>query len=427
MKTELLAPIGDWETLAAAIKAKADAVYFGIKTINMRTFSARNFEKKDLKKLMETIHKNKMKGYLALNTTIYDHELPKVEEILDEAKKSKVDAIIASDLAVVQLCNKKDIEVHISTQLSVSNYESIKFFSKYSPRIVLARECTLEQIKEMIKKVKENKLNYKGKPLQIEVFIHGSLCVSVSGRCFMSQYQERMSANRGQCLQPCRRKYRITDIEDPQKEFVLDENYVLSPKDLCTLPILDKLVDAGIEVLKIEGRAKGPEYVYNVTKIYKQALELINKNKFTKEIMLELTKELEKVYNRGFSTNFLLGTPTNDSWNKFYGSSAKEKKIKLGKITNYFAKIKVVSILLDEDLKDNDEIFFTGNKTGYYKLKVNNIRFKDKLVKQAKKGQEISIKVQEPIRKSDEVYLIQPRDINKEEQRIEQELNKFKK
>ncbi|MBS3172520.1 U32 family peptidase [Candidatus Woesearchaeota archaeon] len=426
MKPELLTPIGDWETLAAAIKAKADAVYFGIKTINMRTFSARNFDKTDLKKLMEMIHKNNMKGYLALNTIIYDHELEKVEEIIDEAKASKVDAIIASDFAVIKMCNKKNIEVHISTQQSVSNYETIKFFSEFSPRIVLARECTLEQIKEMIRKIKQDKLNYKGKPLQIEVFIHGSLCVSVSGRCFMSQYQERLSANRGQCQQLCRRKYRITDIENPEKEFVLDENYVLSPKDLCALPILDKLVEAGIEVFKIEGRAKGPEYVYTVTKTYKQALELIETNKFTKNKILELTKELEKVYNRGFSTNFLLGTPTNDSWNKFYGSIAKEKKVRLGKITNYFAKIKVVSILLDEQLKENDEICFTGNKTGYYKLKVKEIRFENKPVKSAKKGQEISIKLDEQIRKSDEVYLIQERNINQEEKRIEQELKKFR-
>lgn len=426
MKPEILAPIGDWETLAAAIKAKADAVYFGIKTINMRTFSARNFDKSDLKKLMETLHKNNMKGYLALNTIIYDHELEKVEEIIDEAKKSKVDAIIASDFAVIQLCNKKNIEVHISTQQSVSNYKTIKFFSQFSPRIVLARECTLEQIKEMIKKIKQDKLNYKGKPLQIEVFIHGSLCVSVSGRCFMSQYQERLSANRGQCQQLCRRKYKITDIENPEKEFILDENYVLSPKDLCALPILDKLVEAGIEVFKIEGRAKGPEYVYNVTKTYKQALDLIENNKFTKNNILELLKELEKVYNRGFSTNFLLGTPTNDSWNRFYGSTATEKKTRLGKITNYFSKLKVVSILLEQELKENDEVCFTGNKTGYYRMKVKDIRCDDKPVKQAKKGQEISFKIQEPISKSDEVYLIQSRNINKEEQRIEKELEKYK-
>ena len=227
---ELLAPVGDWETLTTAINAGADSVYFGIKWINMRSSSARNFDISELKKVMDKLHKNNVKGFLALNTLIYDHELAKVKEILDEAKKAKVDAIIAADMSVVQICNEKDIEVHISTQESVSNYEAVKFFSNFSPRIVLARECTLEQIKDLKKKIKQDKLNYKGREIELETFVHGSLCVAYSGRCFMSQHHNRLSANRGQCLQECRKKYKIIDIEDPRREFILGEDYVCLQK-----------------------------------------------------------------------------------------------------------------------------------------------------------------------------------------------------
>ena len=271
-KPELLAPIGDWETLHSAINAGADAVYFGIEWINMRASSARNFRLSEMGKVMEELHKNNVNGYLTLNTVIYDHELEKARRIIKEAIKSDVDAIIASDFSIIQMCNEYGIEVHISTQQSVLNYEAVKFFSNFSPRIVLAREATLEQIKNIIQNIKRDNLNYKGKLVEIETFIHGALCVAYSGRCFMSQYHNRLSANRGQCLQECRRKYKIIDIEDPRREFIIDRNYVLSPKDLCTLPIIDRLIDAGINVFKIEGRAKSPEYVYTTTKVYREAL-----------------------------------------------------------------------------------------------------------------------------------------------------------
>jgi U32 family peptidase len=425
MKAELLAPIGDWETLASAIKAGADSVYFGIKFINMRSSSARNFSIEELPKLMQTLHKNKVKGYLALNTLIYDHELEKVKKIINEAKKAKVDAIIASDMAIVNLCNKKNIEVHMSTQLSISNYEAVKFYSKYSPRMILARECTLEQIKSIKNKIK--KLKHKNKQIELEAFIHGSLCVAYSGRCFMSQYHNRLSANRGQCLQECRKKYKIIDIEDPRREFLINENYILSPKDLCTLPILDKIIKAGIKVLKIEGRAKGPEYIYKVTKAYRTAIDLIQKNKFTKKQALKLTKELEKVYNRGFSTNFLLGTPTNNSWTEFYGSTAKEQKARLGKVTNFYSKINVVAIKIEqnETLKENQEVCFIGPTTGYYKLKVKSLKINNKKVKIAKQGDEVSFKVKEKLREADTAYIIKPRNINKEEERINKQFAKI--
>ena len=427
MKPEILSPVGDWETLHAAIKAGADAVYFGIEQINMRSASARNFKQKELSKIMETLHKSNMKGYLTLNTLIYEHELDRVKSILDEVKKSKVDAVIATDAAILQLCNEKEIEVHVSTQLSISNYESLKFYAKFSPRIVLARECTLEQIKEIKKKIKKENLSYDGRQIELETFVHGSLCVAYSGRCFMSQFHNRISANRGQCLQECRRKYKIIDEEDPRREFILEGEQVMSPKDLCTLPILDKLVEAGINVFKIEGRAKGPEYVYEVTKAYRTAIDLIDKNKFTKKEMMKLVNRLHKVFNRGFSTNFFLGTPTNDSWAKFYGSIAEEKKTKLGKVTQFFPRLKVVAIEIEEnqEIENGAEICFIGPTTGYYRTKITDMRLEDKRIKKAKKGDEISFKVDEKLRNVDKVYLIEKRNVDKEEQNIIKQLEKI--
>src|SRR3989338_10300946 len=423
MKPELLAPVGDFETLAAAIEAGADSVYFGIKWINMRASSARNFDISELKKIMEKLHSHHVKGCLTLNTVIYDHEIERVKKILHEAKKAKVDAIIATDLTVIQLCHEKNLEVHVSTQLSVANYEAVKFFSQFSSRIVLARECTLEQIKEIKRKIIENNLNFKGKQIELETFVHGSLCVAYSGRCFMSQHHNLLSANRGQCLQECRRLYKITDVEDPRREFILDDNYLLSPKDLCALPILDQLLNAGISVFKIEGRAKGPEYVYTATKTYREAIELIERGLFTDKKKLRLVQELAKVFNRGFSTNFYLGAPTNNSWYQFYGSSAKEQKTKLGKVINYYAKSNAVAILIETgSLNKGDEVCFIGPTTGYYKAKAASLKIYDLEVSSAQTGEIVSFKIKEKVRLSDAVYRIQKRNVSAEEELIKQKL-----
>ena len=423
--TELLAPVGDWDTLATAINAGADSVYFGIKWINMRASSARNFDVSELKEVMEKLHKNNVKGFLALNTLIYDHELSKVKEIITEAKKANVDAIIAADMSVVQICNDKDVEVHISTQESVSNYEAVKFFSKFSPRIVLARECTLDQIKEIKRRIKEDKLNYNGREIELETFIHGSLCVAYSGRCFMSQHHNRLSANRGQCLQECRKKYKIIDIEDPRREFILGEDYVMSPKDLCTLPIIDQLIEAGIDVFKIEGRAKGPEYIHTVTKAYRTAIDLVKENKFNQKEALILVKELEKVFNRGFTTNFFLGTPTNDSWTKFYGSSATEKKIKVGKVINYYAKKGIASIQIEQEpINQGDKIFFSGPTTGYLESEIGEMWIHEKPANKSKRGDEVTFEVKKKVRTSDTVYKIVKRDVNEEEENIKKQYEK---
>ncbi len=426
MVPELLAPIGDFETLAAAIKAKADSVYFGIKWINMRASSARNFDIPEIKTVMQKLHKAKMKGYLTLNTVVYNHELPKIAKIIDEAKAAKVDAIIATDFAIIQMCKERNIEVHISTQLSVANYEAVKFFSQFSPRIVLARECTLEQIKEIKQKINQNNLNFFGRKIELETFVHGSLCVAYSGRCFMSQHHNRLSANRGQCLQECRRTYKITDNEDPRREFIIDGNYMMSPKDLCALPILDQLITAGINVFKIEGRAKSAEYVYTVTKSYRKALKLIAQNKFTAKNKLKLLQELEKVYNRGFSTNFFLATPTNNSWTTMYGSIATETKLRLGKVTNYFPKAKVAAILIQEnELREKDEICFIGPTTGYYKTTVAELKINNSEVKTAKINDEVSFKINQKIRISDTVYVIKKKNISKEEQQLQEKIEQI--
>ncbi len=425
MKPELLAPVGDWDTLTTAINAGADSVYFGIKWINMRSSSARNFDISELKAVMKKLHDNNVKGFLALNTLLYDHEISKVKEIIKEAKKAKVDAIIAADMSVVQICNDEGVEVHISTQESVSNYESVKFFAKFSPRIVLARECTLDQIREIKRKIKEDNLQFNGRQIELEAFVHGSLCVAYSGRCFMSQYHNRLSANRGQCLQECRKKYKIIDIEDPRREFVLDENYVMSPKDLCALPILDRLLEAGVDVLKIEGRAKGPEYVHKVTESYRKALDLIEKNQFNQKEALKLVQELEKVFNRGFTDNFFLGTPTNDSWTKFYGSSAKEKKIRVGSVNNFYKEKNVASITVEQEpINEGDKIFFNGPTTGYYETTVSDMLVNDKGATTSKQGDEITFKVDKKVRVSDTVFKIVKRDVNEEEEEVKRQYEK---
>ncbi len=328
MKPELLAPAGNFVSLKAAIDAGCDAVYFGIKNFNMRQ-GAKNFEIKDLKKISKICKENEVKAYLTLNIIVHEDEIKKIKTIIKKAKEY-VDAIICWDLSVIQLCNKHKIPIHISTQASVSNSESAKFYKKLgAKRIVFARECSLEQIKKITKAVK----------IESEVFIHGAMCVAVSGRCFMSQFSYGKSANRGQCLQNCRREYTIKDI-DREFEFKLGNNYVMSAKDLCTLPFLEKL--KGFTSLKIEGRNRPPEYVKIVVKVYREAID----SKLTKELKAKLLKKLKTVYNRDFSSGFYLGKPINEFTNE-YGSKATTKKQFVGKVKNYFTKNKVAEIQVE--------------------------------------------------------------------------------
>lgn len=388
---ELLAPAGDWPSLKAAIEAGADAIYFGLKELNMR-MTTKNFKLSELDKISDLCHKNKVKCYLTLNSIIYDKEIKKLDRIIKKAKQSKIDAIIAWDLAVINLANKYNIPIHLSTQASVSNSESLKTYKKLGvKRVILARELDLKQIKN---------INFPK-----EIFVHGALCYSISGRCFLSQELYNQSANRGECIQVCRRRYKLTDIETG-KEIKTNHKFLLSAKDLCTLPFLDKILKTNAVSLKIEGRSRSPEYVYTVTKCYKEALELIKNKRFNKKNIDKLMNELKTVYNRKFSSGFYLNLPTSDDITDIYGSAAKKKKTEIGKIINFYKKNKAAVIELKKDLKLNDNILIIGNKTGLLKQKVTSMEISNKKIEKAKKGQSIAILTEKTVRKNDNVYLL---------------------
>lgn len=440
MKPELLSPVQDFTSLKAAIDAGADAIYFGIKELNMR-IKAKNFYFKDTKKVINICHKNNVKAYFTLNTIVYDNETSKIKKILKKLKKENIDAVIAWDFSVIKECEKLNLPVHLSTQASISNFEAIKLLKnkfKNIKRVNLARELSLSQIKTIIKKIRQNKLDIK-----IETFIHGAMCVSVSGRCFLSQQIFNKSANRGECIQPCRRKYIIKDVEEGH-ELELKEDYIISPKDLCTINIIDKLIEAKINAFKIEGRNRSPEYVKVTTECYKEAIDTIvqsknkstggrgtsqvsikykkhlspllkkslnekNKknieNKYNEKLKDKLIKKLKTVYNRGFSTGFYLGKPLNQ-WAKAYGSKATKKKIYIGKVLNYYKRIKVAEVLLQTAaLKLNGEIMFQGNKTGVIHQKVDSMEIKNRKIDSAKKGQRVGIKTDKLVRENDKVFL----------------------
>jgi len=388
-KYELLSPAGNFPMLVAAIEAGADAVYLGLQEFNMRA-TAKNFKINDLKKIREIVKDKKI--YLTINVIIYQNELKKLENLIKKIK-GKVDAIICWDISVIQLCKKYKIPFHISTQASVSNLESAKFYQSLgAERIVFARELSLKQIKEISKKIKTN----------VECFTHGAMCVSESGRCFMSQFLHGKSANRGECVHPCRRAYKIIDLTDESKELVLENNRVMSAKDLCTLPFIEKMKQAGIISFKIEGRNRNPEYVYTVTKIYRKALD----KKLSKQELKESIEELNKVYNRGFSSGFYLGTPTADDFSNSDTGEQTEKKVFIGRIEKYWPKAGVAHIVLKSNaLKNNDEIYIIGLKTGVIRHKIDSIEVNNKRVSEIIKGQDAGIKV--PFcYKNDDVYLI---------------------
>lgn len=390
VKYELLAPAGDFSMLVAAVNAGADSVYFGLKEFSMRA-GAKNFTIKDLDEIAKICKPKKIKRYLTINTIIYDKELKKVEKVIKKIKK-KVDAVICWDLSVISLCKKYKIPFHISTQASVANSESAKFYKKLgAERIVLARELDLKQIKEISK--------IKG--LQIECFAHGAMCVAVSGRCFTSQFLFNKSANRGQCLHPCRRSYIVKDKQEGY-ELELENDKVMSAKDLCTLPFIEKLKSAGITGFKIEGRNRDPRYVDVVVRAYRKALD----KKLSKKEIQELIKELESVYNREFSQGFYLGLPTKDDFARIEHSAAKEKKHFVGKINHYFSKINVATIRLVSSLKAGDKITIIGKTTGIINFQVDSIQHNHKEISKAEKGQEVGIKVPQYVRKNDEVYVI---------------------
>jgi len=383
-----MAPAGDFPMLSAAVNAGADAVYFGLNAFSMRA-AAKNFTIADLNLIEQICKPKKVKRYLTLNTIVYNHELKDIEEIIKQVK-NKIDAIICWDFSVIQLCKKYKVPFFISTQASVSNVESAEFYKKLgAKRIVLARELNLRQIKEISK--------IKG--LEIECFVHGAMCVSVSGRCFTSQFLFNKSANRGECLHPCRRSYLVKDEEG--NELKVENSRIFSAKDLCTLPFIEQLKKSGITAFKIEGRNRDARYVDAVVRVYRKSL---NKKLSEKELKDSL-KELEKIYNKGYSSGFYLKIPTADDFSKTESSSATEKKHFVGKVSHYFPRVCVAAIRLVSDLKVGDEIAVIGNLTGIINSKVERIEINKKPVQKAEKGQEIGIKLPKA-RKNDEVYVI---------------------
>lgn len=393
---ELMSPAGDRTMLTAVIKAGADAVYFGVDKLNMRV-KATNFNIEELPEVISFCKKNNVKTYLTLNTILFEEELNEVGEIILAAQKVGVDRIICWDLAVAELCHKNNFPFCISTQGSVSNSLAASVYKKLgATRIVLARECSLEEIKKI----------RKNTDLEMEAFIHGAMCVAVSGRCFMSHHLFDKSANRGECVQPCRREFEIYD-STTKKSMLIGDDYVLSAKDLCTIEFIDQLIEAGINSFKIEGRKRSPEYAAKVTSVYRRAIDLYYEKRLTNKIKKEFLKELETVYNRGFSSGFYFGKPSSEDYADIYGSKATTKKEYIGKVLNYYKRSKVAYIKLETGrLKIDDEIIITGPTSGVINLKLNKILIDEDSVNKAKKGDKITFPCDDLVRHNDSVYLV---------------------
>jgi putative protease len=393
---ELLAPVRDETSLTAAIQAGADAVYFGLGTLNMRN-NSKGIEPKALSDIVKKAHESGVKAYITLNTIVYDEELALLDELLDTIKAANADAIICSDFAVIQKARQRNIQIHISTQANISNIEAVKFFASLgAERVVLARELNLKQIKT----IKDQS------PIEIETFVHGAMCISVSGRCYMSEHLFGASANRGNCYQPCRREYKIWDIED-EKEMTVGQGYVMSPKDLCALPILDKLIDAGIDCFKIEGRSRSPEYIKTVTSVYRQAIDSIKAGCFDDKLKERLMDELKKVYNRGFSTGFYLGAPANSDYAQTEGSIATETKVAIGKIINYYPNIGVAYASIQASpISIGDKVQIHGPTTGVLEFEITDLRDTQKNQHQTIEKGKATFPCSEKVRMNDKLFKI---------------------
>ena len=402
---EIMAPVGSYESLRAAIAAGANSVYFGIGQLNMRSASAANFTADDMAEINRIAHENGVKTYLTVNTIIYDTELQLMHEVVDRAKAEGVDAIIASDMSVILYAYHVGVEVHISTQCNISNSEAAKFYSQWADVVVLARELSLEQIAMVHKAIVEQDIRGpKGELLKIEMFSHGALCMSISGKCYLSEHETACSANRGACRQICRRKYTIQD-KDSGEMLDIDGRYILSPKDLCTVDFLDKFIDAGVSVLKIEGRARGAEYVKRVVECYDLALRAIERGEYSREYAEELKVTLSKVFNRGFWGGYYAGAKVVEHSTN-YGSSATRRKVYVGKVTNYFKRLGVAEVLIEASpLAVGDEILWMGETTGCIEQVVGEIRLDLNPVDAVKQGDVCSIKVEGgDIRRGDKLY-----------------------
>jgi len=401
---EIMAPAGSYESLMAAIQGGADSVYFGAEHLNMRAGSSNNFTLDDLRNIASICKEKGLKSYLTVNVVVYDNEIVQMQRMIDAAVESGVSAVIASDLSAINYAFSKGIDVHLSTQLNISNSEALKFYSKWADVVVLARELNLEQVKYIYNTIREQGIRGpKGDLVRIEMFAHGALCMAISGKCYLSLHENNTSANRGNCYQTCRKSYLVTEKESGY-ELEIDNEFIMSPKDLCTIGFIDKMIDSGVRVFKIEGRARSAEYVKVVTSCYDEAVKSIIDCNYNQERIDEWRKRLSTVFNRGFWDGYYLGQKLGE-WNTQYGSSAAKRKVYLGKITNYFSKLGVAEIKLENgDLSAGETILVTGPNTGVLEYTVGEIRVELKETTRALKGEFCSIKTPDVLRRSDKVY-----------------------
>ena len=403
---EIMAPAGNFEALMAAIQGGANSVYFGVGHLNMRAKSTVNFTVNDLAEIVRVCKEHGVKSYLTVNTVLYDHDLEPMHRTIDEAAKAGISAVIASDQAAIFYAREKGVEVHLSTQLNISNTQSLKFYSQWADVAVLARELTLEQVSVIYNNIEQqNIVGPAGEKIKLEMFAHGALCMAVSGKCYMSLHEANSSANRGACLQICRRSYTVTDNETGD-QLEIDNEYIMSPKDLCTIGFLNKMIDAGVRVLKLEGRARSPEYVKTVTQCYSEAVQAIEDGTYGEEKINGWMERLSTVFNRGFWNGYYLGQRLGE-WSHHYGSVATERKVYCGKITNYFTKIGVAEILVEAtELHKGDKLLITGPTTGVVEYTVDDVRVDDQSVDTVNKGIRYSIASETLLRRSDKVYRI---------------------
>lgn len=399
--------MGSRESLAAAIQAGAGSVYFGIGQLNMRAHSANTFTIDDLREIAATCREHGIKTYLTVNTVIYDDDIATMREIIDAAHEAGISAVIASDIAVMTYCAEVGQEVHLSTQLNISNIEALRFYARFADVVVLARELNLEQVAEIYRRIeRDNICGPSGQRIRIEMFCHGALCMAVSGKCYLSLDNAARSANRGECMQLCRRSYTVTDNETGT-QLEIDNKYVMSPKDLKTVRFIDKMMKSGVRVFKIEGRARGPEYVYTVVKCYKEAIQSVIDGTFTEEKKDEWDERLATVFNRGFWDGYYLGQKLGE-WNKNYGSCATEKKVYVGKGVKYFSKLGVAEFAVEAaNFKKGDKLLITGPTTGVIYMNADEIRYDLKPVDEALKGQRISMPVPAKVRPSDKLFKLE--------------------
>lgn len=401
---EIMAPVGSRESLAAAIQAGANSVYFGIGQLNMRSHSANHFTIDDLRDIASTCNSHGIKTYLTVNTIIYDGDIDTMHEIVDAAKEAHISAVIASDVAVMTYCNRIGVEVHLSTQLNISNIEALRFYAQFADVVVLARELNMDQVAEIHRQIVEQDIRGpKGEPVRIEMFCHGALCMAVSGKCYMSLHNANRSANRGECVQICRRSYTVTDNETGN-QLEIDNKYIMSPKDLKTIRFIDRMMQAGVRVFKIEGRARGPEYVYTVVSCYREAIQSAIDGTLTEEKKDAWDKRLATVFNRGFWDGYYQGQ-TLGEWNKHYGSAATERKVLVGKVIKYFSRLNVAEVAVEATTFDRgDRLLITGPTTGVMYLDATEIRYDLHPVDTAQQGWRVSIPVSGKVRPNDKLF-----------------------